>query len=590
MNNAPILLPNLSSRQQEAVESPINGPLLIIAGAGSGKTATLTARLRFLIQNGVSPSKIVAITFTNKAAGEIRRRLSDLLISSPPFIGTFHAFGVRILKSEAHRLGRLPSFSIYDRDDSKRTLIRLLKEKGISDKRATAPILLSRLSRLKNNLLNADHLSHSKEAVDRVLFNIFPLYENLLASNNAFDFDDLLVKPVELLSSDSALRASYQHRFSHLLVDEYQDVNTAQFELVKLLSGRDCNLTVVGDDNQAIYAFRGADFRNFLNFDRHFPATRVVVLDQNYRSTGHIISAASAVIAQNKVQRPKKLWTANDAGLPVRVKEHENEVAEADWIAGRVSAAPSVETGILYRTNAQSRPLEQSFIESGLPYSIFGGLKFYERLEVRDLVAALRFTLNPRDSLSRERLEKNLYRPASRRLLSALPAAASLPPGELLNFILKTSDYASMLTRRFANAAERLENVAELSAFVSGFSDLASALEKISLFENSDHRPNAADSLPLNLMTIHLAKGLEFDRVFIVGASEGLLPHERSFKTSAELEEERRLMYVAMTRARHELLISFYGLPSRFLSEIPAANAELDVSGDLDDEERYISI
>ncbi len=590
MNNANILLPNLSPRQQEAVNSPINGPLLIVAGAGSGKTATLTARLRFLIQKGVSPSQIVAITFTNKAAGEMRRRLSDVLNSSSPFIGTFHAFGVRILKSEARRFGRLPSFSIYDRDDSKRVLTNLLKEQGVSDRRASAAILLSRLSCLKNQLLSADSLLNSSEPANRVLYNIFPLYEERLAANNAFDFDDLLVRPVELLSSDSALRARYERRFSHLLVDEYQDVNTAQFELVKLLSGPDQNITVVGDDNQAIYAFRGADFRNFLNFDRHFPETHVVVLDQNYRSTGHIISAASAVIAQNKIQRHKKLWTAGAAGLPVSIQEHEDEISEADWIASRVASAPRVDTAVLYRTNAQSRPLEQSLIESGLPYSIFGGLKFYERLEIRDLVAALRFAANPRDLISCERLTKNLYRPAARRLLASLPDATSLPPGELLNFILTTADYADLLTRRFVNADERLENVAELSAFISGFSDLTSALEKISLFESSDRRSGSADSLPLNLMTIHLAKGLEFDRVFIAGASEGLLPHERSFKTSADIEEERRLMYVAMTRARRELLISFYGIPSRFLSEIPASNAEFNVLRDLNNEERFISV
>lgn len=604
MNNAPILLPNLSPRQQEAVKSPINRPLLIVAGAGSGKTATLTARLRFLIQSGVPSSQIVAITFTNKAADEMRRRLADVLISSPPFIGTFHAFGAKILRSEARLVGRSSNFTIFDSSDSARLLRRVLKnfylDKHLDKKEYGYSFFASRLSDIKNNLLDSAALSASSSLEDRLAGDAFSRYELTLTENNGFDFDDLIEKVVSVFRRHPEVLEKYRAAHSHLLVDEYQDVNHAQYTLVKLLAGDAGHLNVVGDDNQAIYGFRGADFKNFLNFDRDFKNTQVVILDQNYRSTKKIIGGASTLIKNNSHQRPKTLWTDNVAGDPISLSEHEDEESEAGWLSA--SARPLLKSGeslaVLYRTNAQSRPLEQSFIEEGIPYQIFGGLKFYERKEIKDLVATLLFAHNPSDSLSSERIMKNFYKKEARELLETLPAkSGALSPADLITYVIKTSDYLSQLQRNFPNFYERSENISELISFASGFPSLGEFLEAVSLFQSSDSAPKKKSKKEIfgqiNLMTIHLSKGLEFDNVFAVGVTEGLLPHSMSYHEDGGLEEERRLMYVAMTRAKKRLFLSFYNIPSRFLSEISPEYLHFENGSDLDDlnsEKRYISI
>lgn len=600
--NKEIILRNLNDRQQKAVKMPQNRPLLIVAGAGSGKTATLTGRFLSLLEMGVQSENIVAITFTNKAADEMKSRLDSasggLFRDLSSFVGTFHSFGARLLRSESRLVGRLPNFTIFDSSDSARLLRRLLKEMNFdkSNKELSYSFFAGKIGDIKSDLLNINSLSESKNPKDRLAAAVFERYEDALRENNGFDFDDLIEKPALIFSRRPEVLLKYQKKYTHILVDEYQDTNRAQYELIRLLSGENGNLNVVGDDNQAIYGFRGADFRNFLNFDKDFKNTNVVILDQNYRSTKNIIGAASALISHNKNQRPKTLWTENEEGERIKLFEHEDEETEAGWLASAVS--PLLKSGsvaVLYRTNAQSRAIEQAFIENGVSYQIFGGLKFYDRKEIKDLVAALAFASNPSDLLSFERVEKGFQKRPSRILKDELPLKAkTLSPPELIKFILESSGYLDLLKRNFPNFSERLENIAELSSFASGFKTLGEFLESVSLFQSSDSAPKSKrgelSSRLVNIMTVHLSKGLEFDYVFVVGASEGLLPHQMSFFKEEDVEEERRLMYVAMTRAGKILHLSFFGLPSRFLSEIPSEFLSFENCANLDDEERYISI
>ncbi|MDP2650922.1 MAG: 3'-5' exonuclease, partial [bacterium] len=423
------------------------------------------------------------------------------------------------------------------------------------------------ISKVKNNLLDLDGL-------DDWLKQVFDEYESELRRQNAFDFDDLIEKVVRLFRLKPDVLKKYQNRFAYILIDEYQDINLAQYALVKLLSGGHRNLNVVGDDEQSIYGFRWSDFTNFLHFERDWPEAKIVELGENYRSTSNIVKGSAAVIGNNKFQRPKDLWTENGAGDPIKVIGTDSAEEEAEAIVGDILKSRLKEFAILYRTNAQSRALEQALSFNGVPYEIFGGLKFYERKEIKDLVAGLRYALNPRDELSRERLEKNFRRAPARELIENLPTLAEeLSLLELIGFFLKTTGYYELLSTKFENADDRIENVSELVNFASTFESLGEFLERISLLQPTDSagrriklRPNQRG---VKLMTIHLAKGLEFDSVYVVGVNEGLLPHQRSLYSESELEEERRLMYVAMTRARHNLTLGFYGLASRFLYEIP---------------------
>ncbi len=627
--------PGLNKKQQEAVEH-INGPLLIVAGAGSGKTRTLTSRLIYLLQNGIKPENIIAITFTNKAADEMRSRV-DLTIGelvnlnnkknqstnqpinqSTPFIGTFHSLGARILKNEAKLLGRTQNYTIFDNDDSKSLIKKILKNFNLTEKqksKITAVYLERKFSRIKNELING------KDIDDELAAELFDEYEMELKRNNAFDFDDLLEKVVKIFQKHPEVLKKYQDQFKYILVDEYQDTNTAQYVFINLLAQKHGNLSVVGDDQQSIFKFRGSDFRNFLNFDRDWPKAKTVLLEENYRSTSNIIEAASAVIANNKFQKPKKLWTKNHSGELIKIIEHKDADFEAGWVAGQIAnrlsqsvknkksdgrsaigdrlASPKLwrsgRLAILYRTNAQSRAIEQSLIELDIPYQIFGGMRFYERKEIKDIVAALRYGFNASDSVSLERLEKNFLKNIFLELKENLPdKARESKPLELIGYVLKTSDYFKYLEKNFSNAAERVENTKELMEYASGFENLQEFLEKIALLQATDIvRRKDLDKHKgkfVNLMTIHLAKGLEFDAVYLIGVNEGLLPHQMSYHNDDEIEEERRLMYVAMTRAKQEIYLNFYNLPSRFLYEIPPELVEFAGRRGLDDEERYIEL
>lgn len=590
----------LNDKQRAAVEHG-EGPLLIVAGAGSGKTKTLTSRLAALLHSGVRPENIVAITFTNKAAGEMKERTEKLLAKDKEafknmFLGTFHSFGARILKKEARLFGRTANYTIFDADDSKALIKKVAAGAGLSErdaKRLTPLVLRREFSKIKDEMLDPE------EVGDEIVGQLFKLYEQALQNNNAFDFDDLIQKPVVLFLGNPEILDAYQERFKYILVDEYQDTNTAQYTLIKALASKYRNLSVVGDDQQSIFKFRGSDFRNFLNFEKDWPDAKVVLLEENYRSTQNIIKAASAVIAHNHLQKSKTLWTNNPEGGKVKVVEQYNADGEAEWIAGHINAIRTFSDygslAILYRTNAQSRAIETALIERGISYRIFGGLKFYERKEIKDIVAALRYGSNPQDSVSLERLKKSFLKKPYEQLKAELPQkAAALRPVELIGYILMTTDYFNYIERTQTNPIERIENIKELIEFASGFEKMEDFLERISLLESTDTVKKkdlkwTKDNI-VNLMTVHMAKGLEFDAVFVVGVNDGLLPHQMSYHNESEIEEERRLMYVAMTRARKELYLTFYHLPSRFLSEIPSGLMDFEGGRGFDDEERYIEM
>ncbi len=553
---------NLNSRQLEAV-AHADGPLLIAAGAGSGKTKTLTTRLAKLIERGIKPEHIVAITFTNKAAKEMADRVSA---NPAPFIGTFHSFCARILKQEAKLVNRTQHYTIFDDDDSMSLLKKVMKQLDISKDRYSPVALHSKISQIKSELLDPKEF-------DKTAALVFEKYELELLKNNAFDFDDLIEKTVRILQDHPAVLKKYHQQFTHILVDEYQDINTCQYQLIRLLAGTAQNLSVVGDDQQAIYSFRGADFRNFLNFQRDWPNAKIVKLEQNYRSTANIINAASAVIKNNKLQTPKTLWTDAAAGSLIRVVKTTDPEQEAAVIAGRLYEHKPESAAILYRTNAQSRSIEQALIAANIPYKIFGGLKFYERKEVKDLVAGLRIANNPLDSISAERLRKNFDKKTGAHLVAELTRLGkNLSILELINFFLENSNYFEYLEKHYKNHLERVENINELIRFAGDFKSLDEFLERVSLLQSADAAAKSSGNgrmPPVNLMSVHLAKGLEFDHVFVSGCTDGLLPHQMSYGSLDEIEEERRLMYVAMTRARKELCLTFSGTPSRFLYEIP---------------------
>ncbi|MEY4731498.1 MAG: hypothetical protein RL681_444, partial [Candidatus Parcubacteria bacterium] len=430
----------------------------------------------------------------------------------------------------------------------------------------------------------------------RYAADLFPIYEDALREQNAFDFDDLLDKTAELLEKHPDVLNKYRERFSHILVDEYQDVNNRQYDLVRLLAGEHKRLSVVGDDQQTIYSWRGSNLDIFLGFERDWPGARTSILDQNYRSTSTIIDAASAVIANNQKQKPKKLWTKNPAGEPILLIEAADEEHEAAWITDQIARTEKGgSTAVLYRTNAQSRPVEQALIARNIPYRIYGGLKFYERREVKDIVAAVRWAVNQKDAVSRERLEKAPGKTAFREFAAQVGDATKRLPAELIGIFLDSTDYMGYLRRNTTNFSERQENIAELLRFAGEFDDTTAFLEQVALVQSTDDAKKDDRNARVALMTVHLAKGLEFDRVFIAGCAEGLLPHNRSMGSDDELEEERRLMYVAMTRARKNLAISFYDIPSRFISEIPQELFEYrslvsDEQQFSDSEERYITL
>ena len=648
-------MPDLNPAQIEAA-SHRGSPLLIVAGAGSGKTRVLTQRIAHLIREGdARPSEILAITFTNKAAREMQERVAALVgpASRAMWVMTFHSACVRILRREAGRLGISTNFSIYDSADSQRLMAMVVKDLDLDPKRHPPRALSSRVSALKNDLVDEDDFARRAETPqDRVLAQAYAQYQRRLRQANAFDFDDLIGSTVAVLQLFPDVAEHYRRRFRHILVDEYQDTNHAQYILVRELvgDGRDGvppgELCVVGDADQSIYAFRGATIRNIEEFERDYPDARTVLLEQNYRSTQTILDAANRVIARNGGRRPKKLWTDAGAGAPIVSYVADDEHDEARFVADEIDALVDKEgarpgdVAVFYRTNAQSRSLEEIFVRVGLPYTVVGGVRFYERREVRDAIAYLRALATPADDVSLRRIltvpkrglgaraEEVIESFAQRERISfgaALDRVAEIPglatrshkqatlfaqlmsdlrtlvesgtgPALVLQAVLEQSGYLAELQASHDPQDEtRIENLAELESVAAEFErdtddpTLTGFLERVSLVADADDIPDDDD--PHNddgvvtLMTLHTAKGLEFPIVFLTGMEDGIFPHIRSLGSESELEEERRLAYVGITRARERLYLSramtrsAWGSPmhnpaSRFLDEIPAELVE----------------
>ena len=623
----------------------VDGPLLVLAGAGSGKTRVIAHRIAYLLAHGVAPWQILAVTFTNKAAGEMADRVRALARDPgerSPLVATFHATCARILRSEIHHLGYPRSFVIYDEEDRLALVRELCRELGLDERVITPQAVVARISRAKNQLEDAEALAgQAYRPRDEQVARVYARYETRLRAAGAVDFDDLLVLPVQLWERHPEVLAAYRERWRYVLVDEYQDTNAAQYRLLRLLTGGHRNLGVVGDPDQSIYGFRGADLRNILDFERDFPACRVVRLEQNYRSTARILEIASAVIAHNRARKDKTLWTANDGGTPATVFRARDETEEAAWVA-RIATGLRADglsldgLAVLYRTNAQSRVLEDAFRVSGLPYHIVGSVRFYDRKEVKDALAYLRLAVNPRDDVAFRRAiaapargigratVARLELAAAERGQALLAAAAAEPVGagrgaralaefaalgqrlgelaagpaplaDRVNALVEASGLRAALRREeTSEAASRLENLDELVTAAAEFAaragsqEVAAFLDAVTLIADVDElaEPRAAATL----MTLHSAKGLEFPVVFLTGLEEGVFPHARALDDEDAVEEERRLAYVGVTRAKSRLFLShamqrrlggFAGLrePSRFLLEMPPAALTLVGAG-----------
>ena len=622
------VLAGLNEKQREAVITT-EGPVLVLAGPGSGKTRVLTHRVAHLISRGVAPDQILAVTFTNKAAEEMRSRVHRLIAdlgmpyAASPFLGTFHAFCVRILRVHAGAIGHARSFTIFDADDALAIMKDTGKELGINPKQFPPGMLLHTVSGLKNELTTPEQYAERMGLADlfpRTLHESYILYQKKLRDANAMDFDDLLTETVRLFEEKPDALAQYQNQFRYIHVDEYQDVNTAQYALTKQLAIAHRNIAVVGDDAQAIYSFRGADYRNILNFEKDWPDARVIVLGQNYRSTQVILDAAAGVIAKNRMQKNKLLSTDQDRGELIRIALLPNERAEAQFTTNTITellrrGKTRSDIVVLYRTNAQSRAIEDALIEENIPYKIIGSVRFYQRKEVKDILAYIRCALNRDDLVSLKRiinvpsrgigkqaLLKYLAWHRARKdgvALDGKSAPALLRFNEIMdNLTLQTNALSSVqflkhlvrviryreYLKEGEQANERWENVEELVNLAKKYDDfpapegLQKLLEDVALMSDQDDIAQERDIV--HLMTFHAAKGLEFRVVFMVGMEEGIFPHARSLFNPAELEEERRLCYVGLTRAKEKVFLSFalsrthFGAsqinpPSRFLGEIP---------------------
>ena len=616
-----------------------SGPLLVIAGAGSGKTRVLTHRIAHLIHNGVHPSKILAITFTNKAAAEMRERVGALVgpVVKTMWVSTFHSACVRILRANADALGYPRQFSIYDAADSNRLTSYVIRDLGLDPKRFTPRGVHAIISLWKNELIDPDEAQRRAQNIfDRKHADVYAEYQARLLKAGAMDFDDLLTNTVKLFREHGDVLEHYRQRFEHILVDEYQDTNQAQNELVLLLADGHRNVCVVGDSDQGVYGWRGADLRNILEFEEAFPDVTTVILDQNYRSTQTILDAANAVIDNNVERKPKSLWT--DSGMGERIVRYhaEDEGDEATWVAGTArqlhadDATNFREMAVLYRTNAQSRVVEEAFMRLGVPYKVVGGTRFYDRREVKDAMAYLRAVINPADEVSVKRVlnvpkrgigdasvakldafaategiafadalrradEAGITGPAVRGigsfvdLLDTMATVVADPdqgPGDVLQAALDGSGYlAELEAEDTIEAHTRIENLGELVGSAREFTVMDEFLEQVALVADTDDLPDGEVEDQVVLMTLHSAKGLEFPVVFLVGCEEGIFPHIRALTEPAEMEEERRLAYVGITRAMRRLYMSHawsrqlfgstqYNPPSRFFDEIPESLIE----------------
>jgi len=658
VNSKDIILGKLNEQQRVAVQTT-EGPLLVFAGAGSGKTRVITNRIAYLItEKNVSPKNIMAVTFTKKAAGEMQERVISLLkelnidTKDVPLIGTFHSIGALFLRQNARDVGLMPNFSICDSTDTENLIKDILIEKNIDVKQIKPESIAYFISDAKNELISPEQFSqHYGGFIEDIVADIYPLYQKQLRLQNSVDFGDLIYLTVKLLSEDKKVLSYYQDIYRYILIDEYQDTNTAQYMFAKLLSQKYQNICVVGDDDQGIYGWRGADIKNIQSFERDFKNVKVVKLEQNYRSTGNVISAAMSVIQQNVFRVNKKLWTEKDSGNPITVYQARDQDDEAQYVVDEINrlrrnGISLVDIAVLYRTNYQSRAVEEAMLKNGIPYKLVGGFRFYDRKEIKDILSYMRFIFNLKDDLSITRILNTPNRKIGPKSIAAIHSIAkrcgcsigevlvgaysiknSLEKHEemsdkvykkvesvmdeimsfspivdlfgslyfesqgmdvlsVIDLILEKTKYVEWFDDGSQEAEYKKENIEELKNVAAAYSQkfgnnsLEIFLQEINLIELEQSKNQDGSGNYVNLMTLHSSKGLEFDYVFIVGVEEGILPHSRSFTDEEELEEERRLCYVGITRAKEKLYLTFserrlsregYStqIPSRFLGEIP---------------------
>jgi DNA helicase-2/ATP-dependent DNA helicase PcrA len=670
--DANIILDKLNSEQKKAVKCT-EGPLLVFAGAGSGKTRVITNRIAYLIiEKDVRPNNILAVTFTKKAAGEMQERVVELLkelkvpSQSLPTIGTFHSIGAMILRQNAKELGLTNHFSIYDSKDTENVIKELLLERDIDIKQIKPSSVSTYISSAKNEMIPPEKFSsHYGGYIEDVVAQIYPEYQKQLKAQNSVDFGDLLYLTVKLLSEDENVRKRYQDLYRYILIDEYQDTNFAQYKFARLLSEKHNNICVVGDDDQGIYAWRGANIKNIQSFESDFKNVTVVKLEQNYRSTKNVIRAAVEVIEQNNSRVEKVLWTDNNDGESITIYQASDQANEADYVVEQTRLLQQVgislkDIAVLYRTNYQSRAIEEALLKTGMPYKLVGGFRFYERKEIKDIISYLRFCFNLKDELSIDRIINTPPRKVGSKSLAKLHelskkakctlgefiigAYTVLNPEyekevgvnsevlstimslkqewekhfsviglfgliffssknmdllEIIDLILEKTKYIEWFDDRTEEAEMKKENINELKSVASSYTEkyaergLEMFLNEINLIEQEQEKNQDGSGNYLNLMTLHSSKGLEFDYVFMVGMEEGLLPHSRSFMEEDDMEEERRLCYVGITRARQKLFMTFAErrqtregytsqIPSRFLGEIPQDICDYYSSGDID--------
>ncbi len=591
MATVPAYLENLNPEQKKAV-THAGGPAVVLAGAGSGKTRVLTTRAAWLIdEQQLSPESLLLVTFTNKAAGEMKKRISHMTGLLPQYVGTFHSLCAKILRRDGYAINLPPGYTIYDADDQLALLKQIYKTHHLSSKELNPRSVKATISKLKNELLSP--MEYQEIAYGRYqeqTAQIYDWYQQALTKAEAVDFDDLLTKTVELLQKQPAILSRYQRLFAHVLVDEYQDTNKAQYQLIKLLALPQNNLFIVGDFSQSIYAWRGADYRNLLHFQKDFAPCAEYRLERNYRSTQSILDTASAIISHNKSHPILKLWTENSVQEKYTCTEAANQMDEAAQVAqiirSHLDQFKYEQMAILYRTNAQSRAFEEEFLKAAIPYRIVGGYKFYERKEVKDLLAYLRVIINSHDQVSEQRALK-IGKRRFTQLKSELPVAdfeqlVNLPPAQLLEKIIKVTNYLEKFDGQLPEDQARLDNIKELLNVASQFEQTHIFLENVALIQDDylADLDSSPDNNKVNLMSLHSAKGLEFEVVFLVGMEDGLLPHSRSFFDQEQMEEERRLCYVGITRSKQKLYFSYARhrfnyqtpsktVPSRFLADIP---------------------
>jgi len=582
------ILSDLNPEQKAAV-TYTGGPLLVLAGAGSGKTKVLTHRVAYFIdQNLIKPENALLLTFTNKAAGEMRERIAKILDSRfkiLPTAGTFHSFCAKVLRIDGRHIGIPVNFIIYDEQDQKDAVKQILESFDISTDQYNPASILNGISEAKNQMLSPEEYKNFVRGEwQEVAAKVYGEYEKMLKEIGALDFDDLLIKTVVLFKEVPEVLSKWQKTLTHIFVDEWQDTNKIQYSLTKLLVGKRKNITAVGDASQSIYSWRGADYKNINYLIRDYPDIKVINLEQNYRSTQNILDAANLVISKNTSHPILKLWTEKKAGAKIKLYAARNGFDEADFVVEQINQLTGQQINysdlaVLYRTNAQSRVLEEAFLHAGIPYMLVGGVRFYDRKEIKDIISYIKYLVNPKDSVSKRRIEKIGLRRFEKlkELRLSLTSLNSLTTLDILDAVIQKTDYLALFQKESEENLARLENLKELRSVATEFPNINDFLENVALVEAG---PRNRTKNAVTLTTLHAAKGLEFPIIFIVGMEEGLFPHSRSLMDTNQLEEERRLAYVGITRAKEVIYLTYAASrlyfgerisnpPSRFIMDIP---------------------